>query len=59
MIFEVNPVLLGVFESVDNAGCDDRILNSLVCFLFEVFCEEGVGLDGRSDNQQFLEGVNH
>jgi len=43
-------------ESVDNAGCDDRILNSLVCLLFEILCEEGVRLDGCSDTQQFLEG---
>ena len=50
-------MLLGVFESVDDAYCDDRILNSLVCFLFEIFCEEGVGLGGRSDAQQSLEGL--
>ena len=47
---------MGVPESVDNTGCDDRILNSLVCLLFEILCEEGVRLDGRSDAQQFLKG---
>ena len=47
---------MGVLESVNNTGCDDRILNSLVCFLFEILCEEGVRLGGRSDAQQFLEG---
>jgi hypothetical protein len=48
-------VLVGVLESIDNTGCDDGILNSLVCLLFKILCEEGVRLDGRSDTQQFLE----
>lgn len=51
-------MLLRVFEPVDDAGCDDRILNSLVRFIFEILCEEGVGLDGRGDAQQFLGGRN-
>ena len=54
MIFEVNPVLVRVFEPVDNAGCDDGILNSLVCFLLEILGEKDIGLDGRGDIQQFL-----
>ena len=57
MIFEVNPVLMGVLESVDNPGGDDRILNRLICLFFEIFCEKGVRLDGRSDTQQFLGGM--
>lgn len=51
MIFEVNSVLVGIFEPVDDTGCDDRVLNSLIRFLFEILREEGVGLDGRSDAQ--------
>ena len=51
MIFEVNPVLLGVFKPVDDAGCDGRVLNSLVRLLFEIFGEKDIGLDGRSDVQ--------
>lgn len=55
MVFEVNPVLLWVLESVDNAGCNNRILNSLVCLLFKILCEEGIRLDGRGHAQQFLQ----
>lgn len=44
-------MLLGVSEPVDDAGRDDRILNSLVGLLFEILGKEDIGLDGRSDVQ--------
>lgn len=48
-------MLLGIFEPINDAGCDNRILNSLVRFLFEILGEKGVRLNGRGDAQQFLE----
>lgn len=54
MIFEVNPVLLGIFESVDDPGGDDRILDGLVCLFFEILGEEDIGLNGCGDVQQLL-----
>ena len=49
-------MLLGVLEPVNNAGCDDRVLNSLIRLLFEILCEEGVRLNRRSNAQQLLHG---
>jgi hypothetical protein len=51
MVFEVHSMLMGILKAVDDTSCDDRILNGLVCFLFEILGEEGIGLNGGSHVQ--------